>query len=143
MNIAIQTARTLADSGTDDQALIYTFAKVMDPNSVVRESEYDTVQRFSQSLAQGAYGKVDRVFGNDGFMTDSAKPAILKTLEKKLNAQKISYDNIRDQTKKQIKGKASELSDIELDDLLKQYDTTSSSMSPASTEPEMIDFSSI
>lgn len=143
MNIAIQTARTLADSGTDDQALIYTFAKVMDPNSVVRESEYDTVQRFSQSLAQGAYGKVDRVFGNDGFMTDSAKQAILKTLEKKLNAQKISYDNIRDQTKKQIKGKASELSDIELDDLLKQYDTTSSSMSPASTEPEMIDFSSI
>lgn len=134
MNIAIQTARTLADSGTDDQALIYTFAKVMDPNSVVRESEYDTVQRFSQSLAQGAYGKVDRVFGNDGFMTDSAKQAILKTLEKKLNAQKISYDNIREQTKKQIKGKASTLSEIELDDLLKQYDTTSNTPKTSTQE---------
>lgn len=55
MAVNINTARTLADSGTDDQALIYTFAKVMDPNSVVRESEYDTVQRFSQSLAQGTY----------------------------------------------------------------------------------------
>ena len=50
MNVAIQTARTLADSDTDDQALIYTFAKVMDPNSVVRESEYQTVQDYSQSL---------------------------------------------------------------------------------------------
>jgi hypothetical protein len=144
MNIAIQTARTLADSGTDDQALIYTFAKVMDPNSVVRESEYDTVQRFSQSLAQWAYGKVDRVFGNDGFMTDSAKKAILATLEKKLNAQKISYDNIRNQTKKQIKWKASQLSDSELDDLLKQYDTTSTNNNvQTSSEPEFVDLSSI
>lgn len=143
MNIAIQTARTLADSGTDDQALIYTFAKVMDPNSVVRESEYDTVQRFSQSLAQGAYWKIDRVFWNDGFMTQEAKNAILATLEKKLNAQKISYDNIRNQTKKQIKWKASQLTDAELDDLLKQYDTTSTNTPWPTSQPTAEDFSSI
>lgn len=107
MSVNINTARTLADSGTDDQALIYTFAKVMDPNSVVRESEYDTVQRFSQSLAQWAYGKIDRVFGNDGFLTEEAKKAIKKTLEKKLAATKISYDNVRDQTKKTDTDKSS------------------------------------
>ena len=63
-------------------------------------------------------------------MTDAAKKAILNTLEKKLNAQKISYDNIRNQTKKQIKGKASTLSDIEIDDMLKEYNTTGSTVTP-------------
>ena len=33
----------------DDQALLYSFAKVMDPGSVVREGEYATVQKYSQS----------------------------------------------------------------------------------------------
>ncbi len=78
-------------------------------------------------------------------MTDAAKKAILNTLEKKLNAQKISYENIREQTKKQIKGKASTLSDAELDDLLKQYDTTSNTEATPTpqTVTEFVDFSSI
>ena len=36
----------------DDQALIYAFAKAMDPDSVVREGEYATVQKYAQSWAE-------------------------------------------------------------------------------------------
>jgi hypothetical protein len=36
----------------DQQGLIYAFAKAMDPNSVVREGEYATVQKYAQSWAQ-------------------------------------------------------------------------------------------
>lgn len=63
-------------------------------------------------------------------MTEEAKKAIKKTLEKKLAAQKISYDNVRDQTKKQIQTKAPDLKADEVDDLLKQYTITENSSSP-------------
>lgn len=41
---------------TDDQALIYSLAKTLDPGSVVREGEYATVQKYAQSWVD-AYGK--------------------------------------------------------------------------------------
>ena len=37
-------------SGSNDQAMVYAFAKIMDPESVVREGEYETVKKYSQSL---------------------------------------------------------------------------------------------
>jgi hypothetical protein len=36
-------------SPADDIAFIYAFAKIMDPNSVVREGEYNTIQKYAQS----------------------------------------------------------------------------------------------
>jgi hypothetical protein len=30
--------------------MVYAFAKIMDPESVVREGEYETVKKYSQSL---------------------------------------------------------------------------------------------
>lgn len=108
-------------SSTNDQALIYAFAKVMDPNSVVRESEYATVQEYSQALIERMIGKMKRIFSSDGFLSEEAKQKMIDTLESKVETQKTAYDNVRNQTKKQIKWKASTLSDQEIDDLLKEY----------------------
>lgn len=94
----------------------------MDPNSVVRESEYATVQEYSQALLERMVGKMKRVFSSDGFLSDEAKQKMIDTLESKVETQKTAYDNVRNQTKKQIKGKASTLSDEEIDDMLKQYE---------------------
>jgi len=89
-------------SNTDDQALIYTFAKVMDPGSVVRESEYGTVQEYSQDLLGRYAGKISRIYSTDWFLTQDAKDKMLKTLETKLKASERVMKNIRNATAKQL-----------------------------------------
>lgn len=84
----------LGKAPTDDMARVYAFAKVMDPNSVVRESEYATVQQYAQAVLQGAGLKAARIFTNSGFLTDEARGFINKTLQSKLATQKKTYDNV-------------------------------------------------
>jgi hypothetical protein len=79
---------------SDDQALIYAFAKAMDPDSVVREGEYATVQKYSQSLAQ-SYGKgITQAIAGTGFLSRDARANIIKTIETKYNASKKQYDTV-------------------------------------------------
>lgn len=80
---------------TDDQALIYAFAKVMDPGSVVREGEYNTVQRYSQSWAQQYGSSVSNALLGTGFLTPEARKNIKKTIDTKYNVEKGSYDSLR------------------------------------------------
>ena len=100
----VNAARKYAQwkSNTDDQALIYSFAKVMDPNSVVRESEYATVQEYSQALLWRYLGKIWRIYSTDWFLTEDAKEKMVKTLGKKEQAAKESYDSITKQKASQI-----------------------------------------
>ena len=55
-------------------------------------------------------------------MSDDAKRRMIATLENKFNSQKYAYNNVREQTKKQIKQKVPNLTDQQIDDMLKQYD---------------------
>ena len=78
---------------SDDQALIYAFAKVMDPGSVVREGEYATVQKYSQSWVN-SFGKgVTQAINGTGFLSDTARANIKKTLKARYEASKSNYDN--------------------------------------------------
>lgn len=78
----------------DDQALIYSLAKALDPNSVVREGEYATAQKYSQSWIN-AYGKsISQALAGTGFLSDTARANIKKTIESKYDASKVSYDNL-------------------------------------------------
>jgi hypothetical protein len=74
----------------------------MDPNSVVRESEYATVQDYSQALLWRIVGKVWRIYSTDWFLTDDAKTKMLKTLETKLKASETVMNNIKKWAVKQI-----------------------------------------
>lgn len=85
---------SLGDTPTDDQARIYAFAKVMDPNSAVREGEYNTVQKYSQALLQHYGLSAARIFTNDGFLTDEARKYIVGTIDKKEQQLKKGYDNV-------------------------------------------------
>lgn len=78
----------------DDQAIIYSFAKVMDPTSVVRESEYNTVQEYSQALLQRYGFKAKRVFDNSGFLSPEARGFLKETLNNRIKANEESYQNI-------------------------------------------------
>jgi LysM repeat protein len=100
-NEATSGYQTLLDIGTesgspaDDIAFIYAFAKIMDPNSVVREGEYATIQRYAQSWADDFGFKAQRIFSNTNFLSKDAKEKMLATLGTKYKAIQGQYENLR------------------------------------------------
>lgn len=91
---AIDAIKNAGVTPTDDISRIYAFAKVMDPNSVVREGEYKTVQDYSTAVLERVGLKAKRVFDNQGFLTTEARNFMLKTLENRLASSRKAYDNI-------------------------------------------------
>lgn len=89
-------------SPSDDIGFIYAFAKIMDPNSVVREGEYATVQKYSQSWAESFGFNAARVFSNTKFLSEDAIDKMKGTIESKYAATKRSYDQARSQYIKSI-----------------------------------------
>jgi hypothetical protein len=79
----------------DDQALIYSFAKAMDPDSVVREGEYATVQKYAQSWADSFGFNAARIFSNTAFLTPQARKNMKTTIAAKFSAGKKQYDAVR------------------------------------------------
>lgn len=86
----------------DDQALIYAFAKAMDPNSVVREGEYAVVQKYSQSWAEKFGFDAARVVANIAFLTPEARANIKRTIQSKATSVLGQYRTIRSQYTNQI-----------------------------------------
>ena len=91
---AIDAVKSTGITPTDDISRIYAFAKVMDPNSVVREGEYKTVQDYSTAVLQRYGLTAKRAFTNTGFLTEEARRFILNTLENRLASSRKAYDNI-------------------------------------------------
>lgn len=105
MSEGVSFAQALKDDTTnpaDDQALIYAFAKVMDPDSVVREGEYATVQKYAQSWAERFGFDVKRIFSNTSFLTPEARKNMKATLMTKFGVERKAYDNLRNEYGKRI-----------------------------------------
>ena len=79
----------------DDQALIYAFAKAMDPESVVREGEYATVQKYAQAWAQSFGFNAARIFSNTPFLTSQARQNMKNTIRSRFQAGRGQYVNLR------------------------------------------------
>lgn len=79
----------------DDQALIYAFAKAMDPESVVREGEYATVQKYAQQWSATFGFNMARIFSNTPFLTPQARANMKKTIQSRYAAARGQYDNVR------------------------------------------------
>lgn len=100
----IQEGRNFANSldtktknPADDQALIYSLAKALDPGSVVREGEYATAQKYAQSWIK-SYGKgVEQALLGTGFLSETARDNIKKTIEQRYQSSKKSYENLYSQ----------------------------------------------
>lgn len=91
---ALETYNNLGSSATDDIQRVYTFAKVADPTSAVKEGEYNSIEKYSQALLQRAGLKVNRVFSATGILTPEARAAMGRTLTTSLNSAKKTYDNV-------------------------------------------------
>lgn len=88
-----QTPNDSANSA-DDQSLLYAFAKANDPDSVVREGEYATVQKYAQSWAEQFGFDVKRIFSNSPFLTTEARTNMKEVIRKKFMSSKTQYDNL-------------------------------------------------
>lgn len=89
-------------TSADNQGILYAFAKAMDPNSVVREGEYATVQKYSQSWASSFGFDAMRVLANTDFLTTSAVQNLVSTMDAKLNASQSAYTNLQTEYQKRL-----------------------------------------
>lgn len=80
---------------SDDQGLIYALAKALDPGSVVREGEYATAQKYSQSLIASYGAGVTQAINGTGFLSEQARKNIKATIKAKFDAAKTSYNQVR------------------------------------------------
>ena len=92
----------LGTSATDDIQRVYTFAKVADPNSAVKEGEYDSIEKYSQALLGRAGLKVSRVFTPTGILTPEARTAMGKTLQTSLTAAEVGKNQVQAEYQRQI-----------------------------------------
>lgn len=111
----VKTAQTMAqavnfvqgldlntNNPADDQALIYAFAKAMDPDSVVREGEYATVQKYSQSLKDKFGFDIARLFSNTTFLTPEARKNLKATIESRFRPVESQYRAVFDEYARRI-----------------------------------------
>jgi len=96
--------------GADDLRLVFLFAKAQDPDSVVRETEYDNAQKMISTLPASIRQKVSTVFSVDektgkgvysnqaaGFLTPEGRKEIVNALIEQYQGNKVSYDNLKKQ----------------------------------------------
>jgi len=101
---AYQQAKALQNekSNSADQAMIYAFAKAMDPNSAVKEGEYTTVQDYGQALADKIIWKIGRIYSTDWFLSQDAKDKMVKAIATNFSANQKTYENLRNTYAKRI-----------------------------------------
>jgi hypothetical protein len=98
---AVQGAHTtLKEAGHDptpagDMSLLYQFNKMLDPGSVVRESEFATAAR-NGSLGTQMQAQVERLLSGQR-LTDEQRKDILGQADRILKAQRRTYDQHRSQ----------------------------------------------
>ena len=89
-------ALNTGDGPQSDLALTYAFAKAMDPESVVRDSEQNMVVE-SQPWFQATVEKVKKQFGMDGAgnFTPEARDALRQQIANSVNQRQRIYDTRR------------------------------------------------
>jgi len=102
---ALQFVRTVPEQTNNpayDQALIYAFAKAMDPDSVVREGEYATVQKYAQSWIDNFGFNAMRVLSNREFLTPEARRNMKKVIEERVKPVIGQYKNLHEEYTRRI-----------------------------------------
>lgn len=85
--------------GPADVNAIFSFMKALDPNSVVRESEYDKAAA-SGNLFQGMWTKFNGYFKDKGgFLPDNVREEFQNLINQRLIAKENEYNNVANQTR--------------------------------------------
>lgn len=130
-----QFAKSLGEkeepTSSDDQGLLYAFAKAMDPNSVVREGEYATVQKYAQSWAETFGFNTKRIYSNTPFLSDEARTNMIETIRSKYNVSEKNYQNIANEYNRRISDAKQGVISGSITDYSKAYEEDNDSGSEA------------
>lgn len=99
---AVQNIDPTTQNPADHQALIYDFAKALDPESVVREGEYETIKKYSQNIINKYKGEVENAINGTGFLSQEAIANIKSTIDMRYQSQLKQYRNKADETARVI-----------------------------------------
>lgn len=77
----------------DHQAIVYGFAKALDPESVVRGEEYEAVKKYSQSLFNKYKGEIRNAIAGTGFLSEAAIRDMQTTISNLYSARLPIYEN--------------------------------------------------
>lgn len=120
--------------GPADVSAIFTFMKALDPNSVVRESEFDKAAK-SGNLFQGIYSKFNGYFKDKGgFLPANVQDEFQNLINQKLAAQAMSYNNLANQTREIVRRQGMNPDNVVIDFSLAVPTTTA----PAASEAEWL-----
>ena len=93
-----QSVQGIIDSGVGgpgDLALVFEFMKALDPDSVVRESEYESAAK-SGNIFKGAYARFNGYLkAEGGFLPPEVKESFMKITKLKMEVAREQYRNLR------------------------------------------------
>ncbi len=126
----------------DHQAIVYNFAKALDPESVVREGEYATIKKYSQGLLSKYKGEINQAVKGSGFLSPQAIADIQAATKNRVDSYTPQYTNVRTQTAARINSIAGQdVADTVLLDFEGGYqDPASLGVDQATGDPEFDDY---
>lgn len=125
----VQSVVNGAWSGPGDMATVFAFMKALDPNSVVRETEYANAARSGNIFMGWAARFNGAVSPNGGFLSEQVKRDFLATINARMAVKTKQYQNLRTQLSgriDRIKAGAPETGD----EALVEYATGSTATAP-------------
>ena len=78
----------------DQQQLITAFSKVLDPTSVVRESEFEITRKYGQAGYQAALQSVSQYWRGDGILTKDAAKILSESLSQRYDSITSEYNDV-------------------------------------------------
>lgn len=118
------TIYSIVDSGVpggpSDLALVFEFMKSLDPTSVVREAEYDTASKASNPFKRIA-AKMGGYISDGQILPQEVRDEFKRLSDVKLGIITKQYENLRNETGRQIEIKTKEFENTPGVDYLKNY----------------------
>lgn len=90
---AVMSVDPKSKNPADHQQMIYAFAKGLDPDSAVKEGEYETIKKYAQALI-ATYGKeIQNAVDGTGFLSEKAIKNIQDTMTRTYEDRSNVYKN--------------------------------------------------
>lgn len=94
---------TLANgvNGIEDMQLVYSFMKSVDPQSVVRETEFENAAK-TGNIFQGAYARFNGALKTGGFLPENVKQDFIRAARSSFEAKNKQYYNVKSEYAKRV-----------------------------------------
>lgn len=86
-----------APNGSGDLALVYNFAKIVDPGSAVQQGEMENIQSTDARLPAAVQTALRELRASDGVFTDEAREGLRREMHNLISQRNLAYRAARDQ----------------------------------------------